>query len=318
MLFKKLSTVERVYNIGLEKNSLYHIFDSITIFVKEAEEDLIKLYDLRVLEKIPVKDIMTKNIITINKNDSIKKLKDYIEKYRHMGYPVVDDSGKLVGVVTFKDLEKKNKKTINEIMTPKDKLVAISPETSASESQKIMAKKDIGRLLVLDDNGELIGIVSRGDIVKTYRIYNKGTSKIQRCSRISNFYFYDDNKVEKLKKLADDLIILLGGRDYIVSEKEEYIEILTRDWEPLVKIMVSEGGIVDHISITTKEVNMLEMDIIREILKKIDDYSFEEIVLTDHITLIDEKSSIQRIITDVTLFKDSEKTFGTVTIRSDF
>ncbi|HIP16992.1 MAG TPA: CBS domain-containing protein [Methanothermococcus okinawensis] len=318
MLFKKLSTVERVYNIGLEKNSLYNIFDNITIFVKEAEEDLIKLYDLRILEKIPVKDIMTKNIITINKNDSIEKLKEYIERYRHMGYPVVDNSGKLVGVVTFKDLEKKNKKTINEIMTPKDKLVLIPPETSASESQKIMAKNDIGRLLVLDDNGELIGIVSRGDIVRTYIIYNKGTSRIQRCSRISNFYFYDDNKVEKLKKLADDLIILLGGRDYIVSKKEEYIEILTKDWEPLVKIMVSEGEIVDHISITTKVVNILEMEIIREILKKIDEYSFEEIVLTDHITLIDEKSSIQRIITDVTLFKDSKKTFGTVTIRSDF
>jgi len=318
MLFKKLSTVERVYNIGLEQNSLFSIFNHITLFVKEAEEDLIKLYDLRVLEKIPVKNIMTRNIITINKNDSIDKLKEYIEKYRHMGYPVVDDDGKLVGVVTFRDLEKGGKKTtIEDIMTPKDKLVFISPETSASESQKIMAKMDIGRLLVLDDKGELIGIVSRGDIVRTYKIYSKGSAKIQKCSRISNFYFYDRNKKEKLKSLVDDLIMLLGGRDYIISEKEDYIEALTKDWEPLVKIMMS-GNTIDHISITTKSINILEMDIIREILKKIDEYAFEEIVLTDHITLIDEKSSIQRVITDVTLFNDSKKTFGTITIRSDF
>lgn len=318
MLFKKLSTVERVYNIGLEQNSLFNIFDHITLFVKEAEEDLVKLYDLRVLEKIPVKNIMTRNIITINKNDSIDKLKEYIEKYRHMGYPVVDDEGKLVGVVTFRDLEKSGKKNvIEDIMTPKDKLVFISPETSASESQKIMAKMDIGRLLVLDDKGELIGIVSRGDIVRTYKIYSKGSAKIQKCSRISNFYFYDRNKKEKLKKLVDDLIMLLGSKDYIISEKEDYIEILTKDWEPLVKIMMT-GDTVDHISITTKSINILEIDIIREILKKIDEYAFEEIVLTDHITLIDEKSSIQRIITDVTLFNDSKKTFGTITIRSDF
>ncbi|GBF36104.1 CBS domain-containing protein [Methanofervidicoccus abyssi] len=318
MLFKKLSTVERVYNIGLEQNSLFNIFDHITLFVKEAEEDLVKLYDLRVLEKIPVKNIMTRNIITINKNDSIDKLKEYIEKYRHMGYPVVDDEGKLVGVVTFRDLEKSGKKNvIEDIMTPKDKLVFISPETSASESQKIMAKMDIGRLLVLDDKGELIGIVSRGDIVRTYKIYSKGSAKIQKCSRISNFYFYDRNKKEKLKKLVDDLIMLLGSKDYIISEKEDYIEILTKDWEPLVKIMMA-GDTVDHISITTKSINILEIDIIREILKKIDEYAFEEIVLTDHITLIDEKSSIQRIITDVTLFNDSKKTFGTITIRSDF
>jgi len=319
MLFKKLSTVERVYNIGLEQNSLFNIFDHITIFVKEAEEDLIKLYDLRVLEKIPVKNIMTRNIITINKNESVDKLREYIEKYRHMGYPVVDDDGKLVGVVTFRDLEKSNKKntSIEDIMTPRDKLIFISPETSASESQKIMAKNDIGRLLVLDENGELIGIVSRGDIVRTYKIYSKGVAKIQKCSRISNFYFYDKNRDEKLKRLVDDLIMLLGGRDYIISEKEEYIEALTKDWEPLVKIMMA-GNKVDHISITTKSINILEMDIIREILKKIDEYAFEEIVLTDHITLIDEKSSIQRIITDVTLFNDSKKTFGTITIRSDF
>ena len=316
MLFKKLSTVERVYNIGLEQNSLFNIFDHITLFVKEAEEDLIRLYDLRVLEKIPVKNIMTRNIITINKKESVDKLKEYIEKYRHMGYPVVDDDGKLVGVVTFRDLEK-GKKTIEDIMTPRDKLIFISPETSASESQKIMAKMDIGRLLVLDERGELIGIVSRGDIVRTYKIYSKGSAKIQKCSRISNFYFYDRNKDEKLKKLVDDLIMLLGGRDYIISEKEDYIEALTKDWEPLVKIMMS-GDAVDHISITTKSINILEMDIIREILKKIDEYAFEEIVLTDHITLIDEKSSIQRIITDVTLFNDSKKTFGTITVRSDF
>ena len=54
MLFKKLSTVERVYNIGLEDNSLAYLFENITHFVLEAQEDLIKLYDLRVLEKIPV------------------------------------------------------------------------------------------------------------------------------------------------------------------------------------------------------------------------------------------------------------------------
>ncbi|HID47247.1 MAG TPA: hypothetical protein EYP47_00865 [Methanococcaceae archaeon] len=120
-----------------------------------------------------------------------------------------------------------------------------------------------------------------------------------------------------MKKLVDELIMLLGGRDYIIVEKEDYIEELTKDWEPLVKIMMA-GDSIDHISITTKAINILEIDIIREILKKIDDYAFEEIVLTDHITLIDEKSSIQRIITDVTLFNDSNKTFGTVTVRSDF
>ncbi len=314
MLFKKLSTVERVYNIGLEDNSLCYLFENITHFVFEAQEDLTKLYDLRVLEKIPVKDIMTKNIISLNEKDTINKFREYIDKYRHMGYPVVDDSGKLVGIITFDDL-KKHGKYVKDIMTPKENLILISPETSASESQNIMAKNDIGRLLVIDDNGNLIGLVSRGDIVKTYKVYSK-TSKIQCCTRITNFYFYDDDN-KKLKKLVNDLIILMGGRDYQVSEKDDYIEILTKEWEPLAKIM-KKNDVIDHISLTTKSVNILGQKIIREILTTIEKYAFEEIVVTDHITLVDEKSSIQRIITDMTLFKESKKTFGTITIRSDF
>jgi CBS domain-containing protein len=316
MLFKKLSTVERVYNIGLEDNSLSYLFENITHFVFEAQEDLMKLYDLRVLEKIPVKDIMTKDMIVINENDAVDKLRQYINEYRHMGYPVVNNNGKLVGIVTFNDLEK-NGKFIKDIMTPKKDLILISLETSASESQNIMAKNDVGRLLVIDDDGNLVGLVSRGDIVKTYKVYSKKTSKIQGCTRITNFHFYDSDKDGKLKKLAEDLVILMGGRDYHVSEKEDYIETLTKDWEPIAKIMKKGNGI-DHISLTTKSVDVSGQKIIMEILKIIEKYSFEEIVVTDHITLIDEKSSIQRIITDMTLFKESKKTFGTITIRSDF
>ena len=306
----------KVYNIGLEDNSLSYLFENITHFVFEAQEDLIKLYDLRVLEKIPVKDIMTKDMIVINENDTISKLRQYIDKYRHMGYPVVDNIGKLVGIVTFNDLGKEGR-YIRDIMTPKKDLILISLETSASESQSIMAKNDVGRLLVVDDDGNLVGLVSRGDIVKTYQVYSRKTSKIQRCARITNFYFYDVDKDAKLKKLTDDLILLMGGRDYHVSEKEDYIETLTKDWEPLAKIMKKDNKI-DHISLTTKSVDVSGQKIVMEILATIEKYAFEEIVVTDHITLIDEKSSIQRVITDMTLFKESKKTFGTITIRSDF
>ncbi len=316
MLFKKLSTVERVYNIGLEDNSLSYLFENITHFVFEAQEDLIKLYDLRILEKIPVKEIMTKDMIVLNENDSVDKLKQYIDEYKHMGYPVVDNQGKLVGIVTFNDLGKDGK-YIKDIMTPKKDLILISPETSVSESQSIMAKNDVGRLLVIDESGNLVGLVSRGDIVKTYRIYSKKASKIQGCTRITNFHFYDIDKYKKLKNLTDDLLILMGVRNYRVSETEDYIETLTKDWEPVAKI-TKKGDKIDHISLTTKSIDMSSQKIIMEILSIIEKYSFEEIVVTDHITLIDEKSSIQRIITDVTLFKESKKTFGTITIRSDF
>ena len=269
-----------------------------------------------IFDRLKIKDVMSENIVSISPESSVKDLVDLMFRYKYMGYPVVDNYGKLVGIVTFNDLAK-NGNNIKDIMTPKKDLILISLETSASESQSIMAKNDVGRLLVVDDDGNLVGIVSRGDIVKTYQVYSKKTSKIQRCARITNFYFYDVDKDAKLKKLTDDLIVLMGGRDYHVSEKEDYIETLTKDWEPLAKIMKKDNKI-DHISLTTKSVDVSCQKIVMEILATIEKYAFEEIVVTDHITLIDEISSIQRVITDMTLFKESKKTFGTITIRSDF
>lgn len=316
MLFKKLSTVERVYNIGLEDNNIKYLFDSILHFVLEAQSDLMKLYDLRVLDKIPVKDIMTRKMITLNENEPIEKLKEYIEKYRHMGYPVLDSNGDLKGIVTFTDLGKSGR-IIKDIMTKKEDLLTVSPDTSASESQSIMAKNEVGRLLVVDENGKLIGLVSRGDIVKTYKTYSRNTPIIQSCQRITIFYFYDDNKYEKLKDLSEDIIMLTASRDCDVNDREGYIEILNPDKKPLLKI-VKKDDKIDHISLTTYTITSANDKLIQDIFELIEKYKFEEIVVTDHITLVDEKSSIQRIITDVTLFKESKKTFGTVTIRSDF
>ncbi|MBA2864492.1 CBS domain-containing protein [Methanococcus maripaludis] len=321
MLFRKLSTIERVYNIGMEHDSINYVFNYITNFIKESERDLVKLYDLKVLDKIVINDIMTKDLVILDEEESIDELGKLIKQYRHMGYPVFNSKEELVGIVTFDDLRTKKssmsrlkKLKIKDIMTKKDEIVSISPYSSASEAQKIMVEYDIGRVLVVDD-GKLKGIVTKGDIVRTSEIYNP-EPKINKCSHITNIYFYGDNP-KKVEELAEEIIVLMGARGYIISEKEDFIEISDREWEPIAKIM-KRNGKIDHISIDTKLINILELNIIKEVLKLIEKPKFEEVIITDHITLVDEKSAIQRIITDVTMFEKSMKTFGTITVRIDF
>ncbi|CAF29976.1 CBS domain-containing protein [Methanococcus maripaludis] len=321
MLFRKLSTIERVYNIGMEHDSINYVFNYITNFIKESERDLVKLYDLKVLDKIVINDIMTKDLVILDEEESIDELGKLIKQYRHMGYPVFNSNKELVGIVTFDDLRTKKssmsrlkKLKIKDIMTKKDEIVSISPYSSASEAQKIMVEYDIGRVLVVDD-GKLKGIVTKGDIVRTSEIYNP-EPKINKCSHITNIYFYGDNP-KKVEELAEEIIVLMGARGYIISEKEDFIEISDREWEPIAKIM-KRNGKIDHISIDTKLINILELNIIKEVLKLIEKPKFEEVIITDHITLVDEKSAIQRIITDVTMFEKSMKTFGTITVRIDF
>lgn len=305
----------------MEHDSINYVFNYITNFIKESERDLVKLYDLKVLDKIVINDIMTKDLVILDEEESIDELGKLIKQYRHMGYPVFNSNKELVGIVTFDDLRTKKssmsrlkKLKIKDIMTKKDEIVSISPYSSASEAQKIMVEYDIGRVLVVDD-GKLKGIVTKGDIVRTSEIYNP-EPKINKCSHITNIYFYGDNP-KKVEELAEEIIVLMGARGYIISEKEDFIEISDREWEPIAKIM-KRNGKIDHISIDTKLINILELNIIKEVLKLIEKPKFEEVIITDHITLVDEKSAIQRIITDVTMFEKSMKTFGTITVRIDF
>ncbi|EHP87075.1 CBS domain-containing protein [Methanotorris formicicus] len=321
MFFKKLSTIERIYNIGLELEHLDEIFEKITKFLIEFEEDIIKTYASSVLNEITVENIMTKDVLTVPEDMNLEKFEKHIREHKHLGYPVVDENDNILGIVTFNDLKKIGKELfkkfkVKDVMTPESKLVTVSPKTSAADVQKIMWKNDIGRILVVDDKNNLLGIVTKSDLLRASVILLNEMPKITECKHITNFYFYDRD-ASKINKLADDMVVLLGARGYIVSEKEGYIEILTRDWEPLAKIMKSKNKI-EHITITTKTLNLIDEKIAKEVINLIEKYAFEEIIITDHITLINERSSIIRVITDITSFRDSKKTFGTVTIRIDF
>lgn len=141
-----------------------------------------------------VKDIMVKNVITINKDISVKKIAQLLIEKNVSGLPVVDGK-KLIGIVTNKDILHKDIEPklpamfemLGGIVTLKGvkhyndelkKIVAIKAEDimtrkvyTIDENKKvevatdIMVEKDVSRLPVLR-NGELVGIISRADVVK--------------------------------------------------------------------------------------------------------------------------------------------------------
>ena len=146
-------------------------------------------------EKRLVKDIMVKEVITIQKDASVEELSELLIKNKISGVPVIDSEGKLVGIATegdliikdsdlhfpryFKLLDsiiyleslnkfKKNLKKflgtkVKDVMTAEIKTV--KEETPISEAANIMIKYNINRVPVLDSKDELVGIVTRADIV---------------------------------------------------------------------------------------------------------------------------------------------------------
>jgi CBS domain-containing protein len=145
-----------------------------------------------------VKDVMSKNVITISPEESVSNAIDKMAKNNISGLIVVEDE-KVVGVISESDvlkifksefpelklssnislsifsLIKSGIKIIREIkkigkLKVKDlmskKVFFVKPEDTILEAARVMSKKDVRRLPVIDESGKLVGIISRTDILR--------------------------------------------------------------------------------------------------------------------------------------------------------
>lgn len=144
---------------------------------------------------ITAKEIMSEEVITVTKNTSIKNLSDMFIKHKVNGFPVLDDEGLLIGIVTEKNLIEQNKNLhiptvialfdaviylesgkkfeeevkhlnatlVKDIYTPN--VVTVTPETSIHEIASLMAEKSIHSIPVVDGK-KILGIIGKLDIIK--------------------------------------------------------------------------------------------------------------------------------------------------------
>jgi CBS domain-containing membrane protein len=115
-----------------------------------------KNYDLKVA------DLMTTALMTINASEPLGEARVDMEMglVRHL--PVVDDRGRLVGIVSDRDIVRRtDKKRVADVMS-RD-VVTTRPDTPAHLAASMMLDFRIGSLPVVDDDGALIGVVTITD-----------------------------------------------------------------------------------------------------------------------------------------------------------
>lgn len=102
------------------------------------------------------------------------------QKYNFGGFPVLDEKGRLVGIVTSRDLRfQKNKSTpIKKIMTTKP--ITGGPNTSIEEANKLFDKYAIEKLPLVDKNNKLVGLITYRDIAKSREYPNATKDKLGR------------------------------------------------------------------------------------------------------------------------------------------
>lgn len=117
--------------------------------------------------KLRIKDFMTTNVIKLLWNDSILKAANVMVKYHIDGMPVVDSKGKLIGLFTkthaLKAIGMDCQVPVGELM--KTDVITISEDALPEDALKVQ----VGRLPVVDKNGELVGIITRTDIMGEFK-----------------------------------------------------------------------------------------------------------------------------------------------------
>ncbi len=111
---------------------------------------------------------VVKDPITISPEMTVRNVLELTRQHRISGLPVVKD-GKVVGIVTNRDLrfEKRLDQTVAAIMTPKERLVTVREGADREEVLALLHQHRLERLLVVNDDFELRGLITVKDIQKS-------------------------------------------------------------------------------------------------------------------------------------------------------
>jgi len=128
---------------------------------------------------VQVRDLMTRSVRTLGRNDKLSTADSLMQSERIRHLPVLDEAGRLVGIVSQRDLffsalvqalgygstthdRMLNRILVKEVMI--ENVVTTTPETLVTDAARIMVDRKIGCLPVIEDE-QLIGILSESDIV---------------------------------------------------------------------------------------------------------------------------------------------------------
>jgi IMP dehydrogenase len=112
---------------------------------------------------------IVKDPITVTEAMTVRDVLQITQQHRISGLPVINASGKIIGIVTNRDLrfETELDQPIKNIMTPRERLVTVREGSPREEALALMHKHRLERVLVINDNFELRGLITVKDILKS-------------------------------------------------------------------------------------------------------------------------------------------------------
>jgi len=194
---------------------------------------------------------MSKNIIYATLDETIYDVSKKLYENRITGLPILDDKGKIVGIISQSDIVKLLEKYKEEdlrnlslkdfLKKRKKRLIVASPNSTIKRLIRLMVKYDISRIPIVDKEKKLVGIVTKSDIVKLI------------SSELKTYSEKEEDK-DKISTLFDKILKILDEKEKIslkdlAKELNESEQILEQNLKILekygfVELVYSLGNVI--------------------------------------------------------------------------
>ena len=186
---------------------------------------------------------IVKDPITVSSNTTIQEVIDLTKAKGISGVPVVDNN-ETVGIVTHRDWRYENDldASVSKIMTPKEKLVTVSEDASEEEVLSLLHKHRIEKVLVVDNDFSLKGLITAKDFQKATDFPrackdNEGALRVGAAVGTSDD---TDERVSKLVQAGVDVIVIDTSHGF----SKGVIDTITRVRKQYPDLQIIAGNIV--------------------------------------------------------------------------
>ncbi|HNW95285.1 MAG TPA: CBS domain-containing protein [Anaerolineaceae bacterium] len=208
--------------------------NEVPVFWKKTYQYVVEMLPEIVHPSMRVQQIMSRKPLLVSPDMPVETVADLMKRYGFEGYPVIEE-GKVVGLITRRNVDRalSHRMMANAGILMDAGTVYVTPGDTLDYLQEVMASSGWGQVPVLDpESGEIIGIVTRTDLINTHALQNNIPNQDEMVRRLHNAIPYPRQiLLQAVARLAGKLNMqayIVGGfvRDLLLKQPSQDFDIV--------------------------------------------------------------------------------------------